>query len=201
MKLFRKIFAWFVPPIGMIALSACNPIIIGDSISNQTRPNFTNNPYGVAHPNGKVNASDGRGAYNGGYNGESGSGADAVWAEVGNVDSGGWMIVELGTNDIYFGMNPQTFRQFVADVVTTLPNDRCLGWVIPYDPARQTASAAFETVIREEITNQPCRGLIEWDEYVKANSSLVQSDGIHPTATGRQTLNTLTCNLIGKSPC
>lgn len=89
------------------------------------------------------------------------------------------------------GVTDEQWRRFVADTVALLPDDKCLVFVAPYfspdvDPERHKIVAARATVLRKEITKQPCHTVIPWDEAAAKNPTFVKPapDGQHPTAAG-----------------
>lgn len=164
--------------------------IVGDSILHIARDAF---------PVGHVNAQVGRSSQlwdpeNGPYdpaNGQPGNGYTAVADVIPLIEPGGWLVVELGTNDARSdGTNPwiprietDTFGQFVADTAAMLPDDRCLAWVIPWVPDQPDRSVQIAAEIRDHIVDQPCHTVIDWASTVQARPGLVP-DGVHPDPIG-----------------
>ncbi len=166
-----------VLPLAVVTLSGCNAVMIGDSIFNMSRKEL----------GGFVDASDGRGADNAGLNGNPLSGRQAIASLAPAVSENGWLVINLGTNDARSRKTADAFRSFVRNTVSRLKNDRCLAWVVPYNPQFPERSAQIESALRDEIVAQPCHALIEWGPWVHANPALTV-DGIHPTAEGKQVL-------------
>ena len=154
-----------VLPLAIFALSGCDTVMIGDSIFNMSRAELA----------GFVDASDGRSADNAGLNGNPA------------VSENGWLVINLGTNDARSRKTADAFRSFVRNTVARLKNDRCLAWVVPYNPQFPERSEQIESALRAEIVAQPCHALIEWGPWVQANPALTV-DGIHPTTEGKQAL-------------
>lgn len=168
---------WLATGFAAMVLSGCNTVMIGDSIFNMSRTEL----------GGAVDASDGRGAHNAGLNGQPLSGDEAVDVLAPTVFPSGWLVVGLGTNDARTDLDAQAFESFVKSTVARLPDDRCLAWVIPYNPGFPEQSAAIDVVIREQIRPKPCHTFVEWGAAVRARPDLV-SDGIHPNSAGRAVL-------------
>lgn len=166
-----------VLPLAIFALSGCDTVMIGDSIFNMSR----------AELGGFVDASDGRGADNAGLNGNPLTGRQAVASLAPAVSENGWLVINLGTNDARSRKTADAFRSFVRNTVARLKNDRCLAWVVPYNPQFPERSEQIESALRAEIVAQPCHALIEWGPWVQANPALTV-DGIHPTTEGKQAL-------------
>lgn len=166
-----------VLPLAVIALSGCNAVMIGDSIFNMSRKEL----------GGFVDASDGRGADNAGLNGDPLTGRQAIASLSPAVSPKGWLVIDLGTNDARLRKTADAFRSFVRKTVAHLKNDRCLAWVVPYNPQFPERSAQIESALRAEIVAQPCHALVEWGPWVHANPALTV-DGIHPTSEGKQVL-------------
>jgi lysophospholipase L1-like esterase len=166
-----------LPALAAFVLTGCNTVMIGDSIFNMSRTEL----------GGAVDASDGRGAYNAGLNGQILSGEQAVEALAPTVLPSGWLVIGLGTNDARTASTSDEFEAFVRATVDLLADDRCLAWVIPYNPGFQTQSTAIEAAIREHIVDQPCHALIDWGDTVRAHPELAP-DGIHPNSQGREIL-------------
>lgn len=166
-----------VLPLAVVVLSGCNAVMIGDSIFNMSR----------AELGGFVDASDGRGADNAGLNGDPLTGRQAIASLAPTVSVNGWLVIHLGTNDARSAETTAAFRGFVQDTIARLPDDRCLAWVVPYNPQFPERSAQIESALRDEIVEQQCHALIEWGPWVHANPALTV-DGIHPTDEGKQVL-------------
>ncbi|MEI7617445.1 MAG: SGNH/GDSL hydrolase family protein [Actinomycetota bacterium] len=164
-------------PLAVLALSGCNTVMIGDSIFNMSRSEL----------GGFVDAADGRGADNAGLNGNPLTGREAIASLAPAVSANGWLVIDLGTNDARSTETTDAFRGFVRETVEGLADDRCLAWVVPYNPHFPENSAQIESALRDEIVAQPCHALIEWGPLVHADPSLTV-DGIHPTADGKQEL-------------
>lgn len=171
-------------------------VLIGDSIIHNARQFY---------PVGIVNAHNGRGSVIAGYGpsdqyvsgwGDYGTGVEAVVELVDAVAPGGWLVMEIGTNDIYSGVPVEDYRAFVAGTVEALPDDRCLAWVIPWVPGQADRNVAFEAVLREEVPVQECSALVDWGAVAEVSPQLL-SDGIHPNDAGATVLSTLIYSAIG----
>jgi len=178
-----------LPIIALLVLSACNPITVGDSVSNMSRVPYINHS-----PQHKINAADGRGAYNGGVNGESGTGLQAIQTEVANVPVGGWLVVQIGGNNMHFTANQRAW--FIMQVVGVVPDNKCLAWVTPYVAFQQPAVDAWAASVVQYVPNQPCHAVIRWDLAVAANPGLL-ADFAHPNAAGKEVLACLIATATG----
>lgn len=172
-----------------LALSACTPNVIGDSIIWNNKTEFAQK---VSDPNGYTDASRGRSAYKPGIDSDK-SGWDVVKTLAPGVDVNGWLVVEIGTNDAYeLALNANyaaTFTKFVKDTVALLPNDRCLAWVTPWWGPLPAQSDQITAIIRANITAQPCNAVVEWANAVRSNQDLyLTPDHIHPNAAGNKLL-------------
>ena len=164
----------------LFALSACNPIVVGDSISNMSRSNITTHS-----TNAKVNAADGRGAYNAGANGQPGTGLQAIQTETANVPVGGWLVVEIGSNNMDFNADQRAW--FIMQVVGVVPDNKCLAWVTPYLAFQQGQTDAWAASILQYVPNQPCNAIIRWDLTIAAHPEYL-FDFAHPNEVGREVL-------------
>jgi hypothetical protein len=97
---------------------------------------------------------------------------------------GGWVIIQ----DNALGVSEYAWRYLLDQIVTELPDDRCLAAVLPvFHPDWSTGY--YELVKRmaaimiEEVSQQPCYQLIWWNTAVLADPTLVY-DGQHPSAKG-----------------
>jgi len=179
---------------GLTFMTGCNSVFVGDSIMNMSRPNV------AAHfPNSKVNAADGRGAYNGGVNGQPGTGMEAIAAEVASVDPGKWMIIELGSNNISFDAGQRAW--FIVSALSTVPNDRCVAWVAPFVAFNQVQVDAWAASLLQYVilANQPCSTVVRWDLMAAAHPEYM-ADFTHPNEIGKEALVCLIGSSIG-SPC
>ncbi len=163
----------------LLGATACNPVIVGDSIADMTRAEFSQ-----AMPLSLTDASPGRGAYNGGWGGQPRTGLEAIKHNIQFVDDGGWMIVELGSNNMDWAYGAKT--TFVAQVVAAVPDDICLGWVVPYSDYYGT-DFRWAEAIYQEIQAQPCWDVIRWDLAVQFDPSLTY-DWVHPSQKGKEVL-------------
>jgi hypothetical protein len=178
MRRFNHVLRSFALASATLIFSGCNTVMIGDSIFNMSRDDL----------DGTVDASDGRGAYNAGLNGDPLTGDEAVSALATTVVVKAWLVVGLGTNDARTEPSTAGFATFVRTTVDRLPDDRCLAWVIPYNPQFPEASRTIEAAIRDNISAQPCHALVDWGATAQAHPELTV-DGIHPTPAGRKVLS------------
>jgi lysophospholipase L1-like esterase len=161
--------------------------IVGDSIISRTM---------TAYNYGQIRASGGRGAYIEGVDGVGG--LEAVNLLAPTILPGGWLVVELGINDIASGMNVRRFGNFVKWVASILPDDRCLAWVLPWSDRWAPESAAFGVEIKERILAQPCHATVPWADVVQLVPGLLLSDDVHATARGGTVLAGLIYGTVGK---
>ncbi len=185
------------PPAGEAApTEPSQVVIIGDSIIHNAREFY---------PVGIINAHNGRGGTVAGYGppdhysagwGDYGTGVEAVAELVGFVASGGWLVMEIGTNDIHSGVPIEEYQEFVTGTVEALPEDRCLAWVVPWVPGMPERTSEFQAVLRETVPQQECSSLVEWGAVAEANPTLLV-DGIHPNDAGSTVLSTLIYATIG----
>lgn len=165
--------------------TGCTPVIVGDSISNMSRT-----PFAAAMPNVLVDAADGRGAYNPGVNGQAGTGLEAIAHNIQFVEPGGWLVVELGSNNIDFTHEQR--MQFIKEVTDLVPDGMCLAWVTPYVMSLPAFgvfhdNAGWMNDITEGIRAQTCNTVIYWNLVAEANPEYLQ-DFVHPNALGQQAL-------------
>jgi len=171
------------------APQAASIVIIGDSIIHNARGFY---------PNGIVNAHNGRGSVIAGYGtpdwyvegwGDYGTGLEAVTQFAPSIPVDGWLVMEIGTNDIVSAVSIEDYKAFVLTTVEMLPDDRCLAWVIPWVGGDyQTVTDAVVQVLRDIVPQQPCHQLIEWGSVVSAASTTLTTDGVHPNETGAAVL-------------
>lgn len=144
--------------------------IIGDSLISRTMPSYHY---------GQIRASGGRGAYIPGADGQTARQvADTI---IPTILPGGWLVMEIGINDIAQGVSAAEFATFVTDVVYDLPNDRCLAWVLPWGIEYQGVARSYVAPITSALRLQPCHALIGW---VPNQTGMRVSDGVHLTAAG-----------------
>jgi len=177
----KKILALTAALAAVFSLSACNPVIIGDSVSNMTRTQY------AAHmPNVLVDAADGRGAYNAGVNGQAGTGLQAINTQLAQVQPGEWMVVQLGGNNLSFTQTQR--RTFINQVLAAVPNDRCLAWVYPYALFNDAAVTGWAADLDLLLPNQPCHSSIRWDLIGAFYHDTYFYDFVHPNAAGKELL-------------
>lgn len=177
----KKLIAFTAAVIAVITLSGCNPVIVGDSISNMTRTQY------AAHmPNVLVDAADGRGAYNAGVNGQPGTGLEAINAVLPNVGPNEWLVVQLGANNINFTQAQR--RTFINQVLAAVPNDRCLAWVYPYVAFQSAGNTGWAADLDLLLPNQPCHSKIRWDLIGAFYGATYFADFVHPNAAGKEFL-------------
>jgi lysophospholipase L1-like esterase len=177
----KKLIALAAAAVAAFSLSACNPVIIGDSVSNMTRTQY------AAHmPNVLVDAADGRGAYNAGVNGQTGTGLQAIQNQLANVGVNEWMVVQLGGNNLSFTQAQR--RTFINQVLAAVPNDRCLAWVYPYALFNDAANAGWAADLDLLLPHQPCHSSIRWDLIGAFYHTTYFADFVHPNAAGKELL-------------
>lgn len=162
----------------LFALSGCNNWVVGDSIA------FMSGRYIAANRTTNLDADPLRGAYQKGLAGRP-DGWSSVLARIPSIPKDGWLVVELGTNDLL--RPPAEWATFIRDVVAKLPDDRCLAWVTPYHPDRAPQAAQYEALLNTLLVAQPCRRLIHWDDVVRQHPELAD-DGYHPNDKGARAL-------------
>ena len=178
--------------IGFASLGASGAsadTIVGDSISQMT---FAGTERGTAYT---VNSAAGRGAFNWGF-GDIGSGAEVLAFAAPNVEAGEWLVVELGTNDLYYNTDLLDFAEFVAQVEATTPDDVCLGWVIPTYPDRPQ-DGRMEALIRGKVRQHPCHGFVDWKDAHTAD--MLAEDGVHPNEAGRDFLAAQIAQMVSEN--
>jgi lysophospholipase L1-like esterase len=97
---------------------------------------------------------------------------------------GGWVIVQDNAAQTTLAR----WREVLREYVTTIPDDRCLLGVLPVfdaavDPVAAANAQAAANVMVAELSVQPCRAFIRWNQAVQANPALTY-DGQHPSAEG-----------------
>lgn len=183
-----------IPLIVMLfPLAACNPVAVGDSIMNSMRTEMSS----LFGSNSKVNAADGRGAYNAGVNGDPGTGLQAIQNEVNNVEAGGWLIVELGSNNLSFTHDQRVW--FIMQVVNIVPDNKCIAWVVPWGAFNDVPAQAWGDDLDAWLPNQPCYTVIHWEDIAPYHPEWFD-DFVHPNALGRGWLTCIIGQAIGR-PC
>lgn len=99
----------------------------------------------------------------------------------------GWIVIQ---DNGARSTNPE-WRQLMIDVVTDVPDDRCLAGVFPvYWPVGAVGTnTSYESqlikmiIMIEEFAHQPCHAYIGWHVAVTRNPLLL-SDNQHPSASG-----------------
>lgn len=177
----------------MVVLSGCQGVFVGDSIFNSMRSHLDNRT-----DNTMTDAADGRGPYTAGINGDPGTGLQAILGRVNNVDVGGWMVVELGSNAFHWNAAQRT--QFITEVLGAVPNDRCLAWVTPYNVFDPVGTQNWASSIVALITpaNQPCSAVVRWDQLAAGQPWF--TDGVHLNAVGKEYMACYVAEVIGQ-PC
>ena len=111
---------------------------------------------------------------------------EAVGHAVSTLGAGDWLVVQ---DD---GPTTTDYAQFVRQVVAALPSGTCLAWVEGYSYWRADQTAA----IRNNIPIGLCFAMVPWEAAVLADGSLLQSDGLHPTAAGEAVLAALIADAV-----
>jgi len=160
-----------------------SPVVVGDSVTvGLQTEGFLN----VLGPNRDVDAVIGRGIQTTGKGHETGLSAVRRLAPL--TRKGGWVIVELGTNDVMGYPDP---HPLVRAVLGAIPADRCVAWVTVWNAKRMGASDVWNGVVRGELAKRSCSKVLDWHAAVARDRSLVGGDGIHPTTKGKRTLSGL----------
>lgn len=171
----KRFLTLLVGVVALFSLSACNPLIIGDSISY-----LSDTEYKAAMPNVMVNAVPGRTVE---------GGLAPIQENLQYLDEGGWLVVELGANNIDA---PHAERmRLIKQVTDQVPDDVCLAWVTPYVMSfpgiLEHDNAGWMTDITEGIKAQPCHTVVYWNLVAEGNPQYMQ-DFVHPNEAGQQAL-------------
>ena len=176
------------PILTPVRIPCTDLIVIGDSLTSRTLA-MTPSPWTY----GQIRASGGRGAGIPGSDGATGRQVVETWAP--QVIPGGWLVVELGINDIAQGVTPEAFAEFVVSTADLLPDDRCLGWVLPWGRDYVTGARAYAAAITAAIDAQPCHAVVGW---VPTVTGWRTSDGVHLTPAGGQVLAASVYAAVGR---
>ena len=168
------------PPAAAVEPTTYPVVIVGDSIIDRTRAAYSSKYL--------IDAAAGRGL---GFPGVSDpglpadvSGIEAVRRSIPLIEPGGWLVVELGTNDISQQVTTGLFLAQMQVVTDLLPDDRCLVWVLPWRERRYDRALVYQSLIGQGVREQPCWRLVAWSAVNRQIPALFQADGIHPTEAG-----------------
>lgn len=165
-------------------ISRTDLAIIGDSLISRTMG---------AYDYGQIRASGNRGANIPGSDGQTGQ--EVVAAMIPTIVAGGWLVVELGINDIAQGVPAEAFGAWVVSVTEQLPDDRCLAWVLPWGRNWQVGAVQYAAAITGAIGAQPCHAVIGW---VPTEAGYRVSDGTHLTPAGGDVLASMIYAAVGR---
>lgn len=90
----------------------------------------------------------------------------------------GWLVIELGTNDVKF-LTPQQFAAQV-DWYMQQSRGRPVLWLTVNNPQFQAQADAFNAVLRDATQRWPSLHLLPYEEWAHANAGGF-IDGIHPS--------------------
>jgi len=118
-----------------------------------------------------------------------------VTAEAGKIAKGGWVVLELGTNDV--NVSPQsTFAWVTSALVAAVPTDRCVVAVGVHRDVQATYVPAWNAAMRTAVDSRSCGAFVDWSWTVMVaraqhQAPLIAPDGIHLTTRGEQLMATL----------
>jgi lysophospholipase L1-like esterase len=112
--------------------------------------------------------------------GTVGSGVDAA-RRVAAVDPDVW-VVALGTNDVPNLEAQEDYAVAIDRMLREVPEDVPLVWVDVYVEWDETATAAFNRVLRDRVDARGSTVVVDWAARAAAEDLL--RDGVHPTERG-----------------
>lgn len=175
----------FAPYVeAQVRISRTDLAIVGDSLISRTTSSYDY---------GQIRASGGRGANIPGSNGQTGQ--QVVAEMIPTIIPGGWLVVELGINDIAQGVPAAAFGEWVVSVAEGLPDDRCLAWVLPWGRDWVAGAQQYAAAITAAIGAQPCHAVIGW---VPTEPGYRTSDGTHLTPAGGDVLADMIYRTVGR---
>ncbi|RPH36612.1 MAG: hypothetical protein EHM91_15850, partial [Planctomycetota bacterium] len=176
---FCSFFAGAVAAVCLFASCAPPGQAVGDSIS-----------VGIAATAAvHIDASGGRTTYSAGYGPGTGSGLDAVRRLAPKVKVHGWVIIELGTNDVAVQADtPGQYLSRISQLTNAVPADRCVAFVTVKRPTYAARAQSWNTSVRAVLKQRPCWRVIEWAAAATAFPSYTTADGFHPSETGKRYL-------------
>jgi lysophospholipase L1-like esterase len=93
-------------------------------------------------------------------------------------------VVELGTNDVGAGTDPQTVRDDIDEILDLIPDDALLIWIDTWVGDLDQRARAFNLQLRASLDDRPNTWVLDWHELA-ATDGLIQDDGVHLTERGR----------------
>ena len=162
-----------------------NPVIVGDSIVMGAQLHGAMNvmPYAF------IDADAGRSVNGPGFV-TGRNGVDSIPIALSHLQPGGWLVLELGTNDLPEDM--ALYYSTIADLVKPIPPGVCVAFVTVADwstPERQLNSLAWNDQIRQAARRRSCYRIIDWWENTRLRTGQVlQADLVHPNAWGEREL-------------
>ena len=130
-----------------------------------------------------VNASGGRTTYSAGHGPDRGSALEVARDLAPNVKVRGWVIFEIGANDVAVS-HPDTYLRRVVDLVQAVPGDRCVAFVQVFRSSHAANVEKWNLAFRTFLKTRPCWHEIRWGEAVRSNPRLILPDRPHPTEEG-----------------
>jgi hypothetical protein len=151
---------------------------------------------GIAAPDRWIDVEQGRQPYIAGMQGRASTSTIWPWV-LRNSQPGGWVIIQ----DNGALTSDADWRALMRRIVTELPNDRCLLFVLPaFHPAWSRAAnldaSRRANIMVGEAAAQPCHDFVRWNQAVAADSTLVY-DGQHPSAKGARWLAATINSIVG----
>lgn len=171
----------------VFVLTACNPVIAGDSIM------FGAQVHGAtsALPNAYIDADPGRSIRGVGL-GTGRNGIQAIGNVLPRLQPGGWLVLELGTNDL--PSDPAGYRTRIADMLSVVPPPVCVGLVTVANWSSAEAvwrSVTWNDQLRQVARTRSCYRIIDWWENTRGRPQVLAPDLVHPNAQGEKELATM----------
>lgn len=162
-----------------------NPVIVGDSIVMGAQLHGAMNvmPYAF------IDADAGRSIRGGGV-ATGRNGVQAISTALPHLQAGGWLVLELGTNDL--PSDPALYRAKIVDMLGGVPADVCVAFATVANwstPERQGNAVAWNDNLKSVARLRSCYRIIDWWENTRGRTyQTLQADLVHPNAWGEREL-------------
>jgi lysophospholipase L1-like esterase len=165
-----------------------NPVIVGDSIVMGAQLHGAMNvmPYAF------IDADAGRSIRGGGIS-TGRNGVMAISTALPHLQAGGWLVLELGTNDL--PSDPALYRAKIVDMTSGVPAETCVAFVTVAVWSTQDGinrSLAWNDNLKSVARLRTCYRIIDWWENTRLRTGqILQPDLVHPNPQGERELATM----------
>ena len=167
------------PSVAAQGITVDHLAMVGDSITVGAEQELTASLAELEIDDVEIDAEGGRRMVEGSVS----SGVDGVDGILAEGEQPDLWVIALGTNDVA-NYEPGEYADVIEQVLAAVPAGAPVVWVDSYLDDYQTASAAFDDVLRQVLTARGNASVVDWASI--ASEDGVLSDGIHPSGFGRQ---------------